>query len=185
MRPIATYVAWSVCLSVCWTQRLVAVQKPMKRPRCRLRGWLGWTPSKLPLFDGGSYPSGKGAMLWGATAMQFFCYILWPLLMPMAATVTCMDERNMSKAIHMGSVPGIITFSCQSATLIVDATLFITRSLYRLNRFLIVFLYVFMISSSYFFICMFYCSFYFLDRRYTHYPLLLTLLHGRLLCTFQ
>ena len=82
----------------------------------------------------------------------------------------CILYSLLMKAIHVGSVtPGTITFSCQSATLISDATLLLYAVIIDLERFWLPLLYVFMIISSYFFICVFYFLFYFFYHCYTHY----------------
>ena len=48
----------------------------------------------------------------------------------------CLHLYNLlSKATHFGSVPGTVTFSCQSATSILDATLLLYAVFIDLNRF--------------------------------------------------
>jgi len=51
MRPIATDVACNVvcvpvCLCVCWAH-VQAVQKRLKRSRCRLEGWFKWAEGTM------------------------------------------------------------------------------------------------------------------------------------------
>jgi len=70
----------------------------------------------------------------------------------------CILYSLLSKAIHTGSVPGIITFICQFVTPILGATLLLYAAFIDLNRFAV--LSVCFLPAS-FFVCMFYCLFYF------------------------
>ena len=58
--PIATDVAWSVCLSVCWSQPC-AVLKQLNQLRCRLWCGLWWAQGTMYYVAGQDLP-GKGAL---------------------------------------------------------------------------------------------------------------------------
>ena len=75
----------------------------------------------------------------------------------------CILYSLLSKAIHTGSAPGIITFICQFVTPpILGATLLLYAAFIGLNRFAVlsVRFFLFLLSAS-IFVCMFYCLFYF------------------------
>ena len=93
-----------------------------------------------------SYAQEFNVMIFDSRCRTLFC-------LPDISLFVCILYSLLSKAIHMGSVPGTITFSCQPAACSFNfrCNSFIIRSLYRFYWILIFsFLYVFVIASSYF-----------------------------------
>ena len=98
-----------------------------------------------------SYAQEFNVMIFDSRCRTLFC-------LPDISLFVCILYSLLSKAIHMGSVPGTITFSCQPAACSFNfrCNSFIIRSLYRFYWILIFSFFVrFRDCQLVFFICMF------------------------------